>query len=158
MNHVKQCGVALAVLTMAAIAAVPEAHARGVAASAGRATYAGDIGCFGGVNYASWGALTNSCSTNKQLIIPLVADATGNEHDVWVDVYAPDTAHTVQCNAIGMTADASHWYASSYLAPMQFGMSQQIPLSGALTPGWGYLVVVCGVDPGATVNSVSYNP
>lgn len=132
---------------------VTPSQARITLASSGRAVLPGDYACF----WLSASGMTNNCSTEKTLEMPLVID-TGGSFTVRINVHSPSVTSKVKCEAIAVSPDTFHSVSSGILpdpSPAGDGVIGVIVLPISVPAGWA-LFEHCFVPQGGSVYTIAW--
>jgi hypothetical protein len=147
-NITRYLSIAAAVMAISSVA--PQSQARSVVASAGRAVSHADQGCFG-LWYSS---MTNYCTTQKTLEIPLTADRSG-WFNVVVTAYGASASNNVGCSATGVNKTYTSVWGSPTVYLSSFGSSQDINLT-TYNYDFGGMYATCSVQPNGRVNLINW--
>jgi hypothetical protein len=126
-------------------------QARSLLPSAGRAVNAADYACF----WLDGSTMTNGCTTNKVIEIPLPTDGDGH-YTVTVTAQGATTANNVGCAAFGIDRNGFAWASDDPRKFLpSFGTAQDLA-TRAWKWGGGGMYVNCTVDPGGRYNYVNW--
>jgi hypothetical protein len=102
------------------------------------------------------GGARNTCGYPVDWLVPLPVSNVGWFNPI-INVYAPDTGHTVGCMNISSSPDLLSQSISPTVYPSQFGVNSWVSPGQVYVNGYWHLQTVCwGVGQGARVNSVNY--
>lgn len=151
MKHILKTSI-LSVAAMLAIgAAALPASARHASATSGSALPVSDAGCFS----EFYGALTNTCGSDKILRFSPQIDGTGWKNvTVWAQGAGP--SNNVQCQAISINVSVTSYFGSPTVALPQFGSTQALTFGTWLPEGF-VLFANCFVMNGGRVNAIAYD-
>jgi hypothetical protein len=109
-----------------------------------------DYTCF--VN--SGGAVFNFCGVTKRFCAALLVSSS--DHNVEINVLAPDINHNVACFAQAVTRDHLSAGITGFMSPGVFGSSQMLHFPTLSVPGAGGLYACCDIAPSASIQSFNY--
>jgi hypothetical protein len=131
---------------------VNPSQARTTMAAAGRAVLPADVGCF----LLDSSAMTNFCSSPKNLETSLVIDA-GGTFTVTVNAEGGAPANTVGCQARSVDKSARSFASSGTFKFLStFPLPEDIVLNPVPVPFRGGLFVTCQVSSGGKVNTFNW--
>jgi len=123
----------------------------GATASSGFAFPYADQNCFA----VGGGAVTNTCTTDKQWMVSDYIQVTGN-HTVLVNGRRPSVSSTFACAACATTKEGTFANCTPTTTLNVVGVNTQLNIGTVNVPAFGSLYVSCTLGPNALFGSASF--